>query len=114
MRAASCASSATSGAKRSIASVPTFKEAGLDASIGWNIAYAKPGMAAPMVDRLSREIGAVMAEDKVRQQFLAANTEPAHLDAKATQKMLEAFKAQWVPAVKASGLQFDSISSASR
>ena len=64
-------------------------------------------MPAATVDRLSREITAVMAHEKVRQQFIAVKNDPISLDMVSTRKMLQSFKAQWVPAVRAAGLQFE-------
>lgn len=99
---------ATSGERRSVSGVETFKESGLPlAASGWNVAYAKGGMSAATVERLSREIAAVMALDKVRQQFIAVKADPVSADLAATRRMLQAFKAQWTPVVRASGLQFD-------
>lgn len=99
---------ATSGDRRSVPSIPTFKESGMSLSaIGWNVVYAKSGMPAATVERLSREITAVMAHEKVRQQFIAVKNDPISLDMVSTRKMLQSFKAQWVPAVRAAGLQFE-------
>jgi tripartite-type tricarboxylate transporter receptor subunit TctC len=99
---------ATSGEKRSVASVPTFKEAGLPvAATGWAVLFAKTGMPAGTVDRLSREIAAVMATAEVRNKLMAANMEPVSSDRETTRRMLQAFNAQWEPVIKKAGLQFD-------
>ena len=99
---------ATSGRTRAIAAVPTFEEAGLKLSaIGWNVLYARPGMPAPMVERLAREVAAAMKQDDVRKQFLAAKAEPVSASREQTVRMLAEFKAQWVPVIQKSGLQFE-------
>ena len=99
---------ATSGAQRAVASIPTFKEAGLNVTAtGWNVLYAKAGMPAAMADRLGREIAEIMALAPVRQQFIAVKAEPVSASREQTRKMLEAFKGQWVPVIKQAGLQFE-------
>jgi tripartite-type tricarboxylate transporter receptor subunit TctC len=99
---------ATSGATRSVPTLPTFKEAGLNLSAtGWNVLYARTSMPAAQVERLSKDIAAVMQQPGIRQQFVAAKVDPVSADLPATQAMLKAFKAQWVPAIQQAGLQFE-------
>ena len=99
---------ATSGARRSVANIPTFKEAGLDiTATGWNVLYAKAGMPAAFADRLAREIADLMTQAPVRQQFTAAKAEPVSASRDQTRRMLESFKSQWVPVIRQSGLQFE-------
>lgn len=99
---------ATSGARRSVATIPTFKEAGLDiTATGWNVVYAKAGMPKATADHLAREIAAVMLLPAVRQQFTAAKAEPVSATREQTRKMLEQFKGLWVPVIQKAGLQFD-------
>jgi len=99
---------ATSGARRAVATIPTFRESGLDITAnGWNVLYARSGLPAATVDRLAREIAAVMALPEVRRQFQAAKAEPVSAGREQTRRMLDTFKAQWVPVIRKSGLQFD-------
>lgn len=99
---------ATSGDKRSVGNIPTFKESGLNLSAwGWNVVYARSSMPAATVEKLAREIASVMSQEKVRQQFVAVKADPVSKDLAATRRMLQDFKAQWVPAVRATGLQFE-------
>lgn len=99
---------ATSGAQRAVKSIPTFREAGLNVTAtGWNVLYAKTGMPAAMVERVSVDVSAVMKQPEVREKFVAAKAEPISADRASTLRMLEAFKAQWVPVIRQSGLQFD-------
>jgi tripartite-type tricarboxylate transporter receptor subunit TctC len=99
---------ATSGAQRAVKSIPTFREAGLNVTAtGWNVLYAKTGMPDTMVERVGREVVAVMKQADVREKFIAAKAEPVSADRASTVRMLDAFKAQWVPVIRQSGLQFD-------
>jgi tripartite-type tricarboxylate transporter receptor subunit TctC len=99
---------ATSGAKRSVPSLPTFREAGLPLSAeGWNVLYAKSGMPAEMVAKLGREIAAVMKLPDVREKFSQAKVDPVSSEPAQTRQMIETFKAQWVPAIKQANLQFE-------
>ena len=99
---------ATSGAKRAVATLPTFKEAGLDISAdGFNVLYARPGMKPEMVEMLAREIAAAMLQPALREKFSAAKAEPVSASRAQTRAMLERFKAQWLPVIQKAGLQFD-------
>ena len=99
---------ATSGAQRVTKDVPTFKESGLAVTAnGWNVLYAKAGMPAATVDKLAREVAAVMKQPEVREKFAQFKTEPVSADLEQTRQMLAAFKAQWAPVVTKSGLQFE-------
>lgn len=99
---------ATSGAKRSLAQVPTFQEAGTQlVASGWNVAFAKASMPVAQAERLSREIAAVMAQPAVREKFLQAKIEPVSSNADETRRMLSAFSSQWVPPIQQAGLQFE-------
>jgi tripartite-type tricarboxylate transporter receptor subunit TctC len=99
---------ATSGARRAVPNLPTFREAGMNLSAtGWNVLYARSSMPQATADRLAREIAAVMAVKDVRDRFVAAKTEPVSADRDATRRMLAAFEAQWVPVIRQAGLQFE-------
>jgi tripartite-type tricarboxylate transporter receptor subunit TctC len=99
---------ATSGEKRSIASIPTLKEAGTNLSAsGWNAFYAKSTMPKDKVELFAKEISDIMKLPAVREKFIAAKAEPISASQQQTLKNLAAFKAQWVPVVKQSGLKFD-------
>jgi tripartite-type tricarboxylate transporter receptor subunit TctC len=99
---------ATSGEKRSLPSIPTLKEAGTNLSAsGWNTFYAKSTMAKDKVELYAKEISDIMKLPAVREKFIAAKAEPISSNQQQTIKTLAAFKAQWVPVVKQSGLKFD-------
>ncbi len=99
---------ATSGPKRALPNVPTFKEAGLDVvATGFNTFYAKAGMPAERAAALSREIKAVMAMPDVQQKFTVLKAEAVAADQAASRAEVEAFKKLWVPAIRQANLQFE-------
>jgi tripartite-type tricarboxylate transporter receptor subunit TctC len=99
---------ASSGAKRAVANIPTFQEAGLPVqATGWNVLYARAGLPTAQVDRLAKEVQAVMQQPELRSKFSAAKAEPVASSRAETQKMLQAFQAQWAPVIQKSGLQFE-------
>jgi tripartite-type tricarboxylate transporter receptor subunit TctC len=99
---------ATSGATRAAKELPTFQEAGLKLSAsGWNVLYAKAGMPATEVQRLSGEVAAVMKQPELRDKFIALKAEPVSATREQTTTMLRDFKSQWVPVIQKAGLQFE-------
>jgi tripartite-type tricarboxylate transporter receptor subunit TctC len=99
---------ATSGATRAVKDLPTFQEAGFQLSAsGWNVLYAKAGMPAAQVQRLSAEVAAVMKQPDIREKFIALKAEPVSATREQTVAMLRDFRAQWVPVIQKSGLQFE-------
>jgi tripartite-type tricarboxylate transporter receptor subunit TctC len=99
---------ATSGTTRAVKDLPTFQEAGFQLSAsGWNVLYAKAGMPAAQVQRLSAEVAAVMKQPDIREKFIALKAEPVSATREQTVAMLRDFRAQWVPVIQKSGLQFE-------
>ncbi len=99
---------ATSGEKRSISTIPTFKEADLKlTAIGWNAFYAKSGMAPDKAARLAKEIGEIMQKPAVRERFVSAKVEPVSANQAQTRATVEAFAKQWVPVIQKSGIKLD-------
>lgn len=99
---------AISGAQRSpfAPAIPTFKEAGLDlAATGWNTFFAPASMPRDKVERLAREIHAVMQEPETAARFKDAMMVPVASSQAQTVQMLKAYKAQWAPVVQQSGYQ---------
>jgi tripartite-type tricarboxylate transporter receptor subunit TctC len=99
---------ATSGAARSpyLPDVPTFKEAGYDiAGEGWYALYA-PGKTPPeMIERLSREVQAVLRDGVVRGKIEAIGFVPAGSSAEELARLQVADRAAWLPGIKASGFK---------
>jgi len=102
---------AVTGARRSplLPEVPTAQEAGLkdfDVTI-WFGVLAPAGTPAPVIDRLNREIVAVMSSEEMKKKMQADGAEarptsPAEFSALIRQDM-----AKWAPVVKASGATLD-------
>lgn len=99
---------ATSGTTRAVKDLPTFREAGFPLSAsGWNVLYARAGLPAAQVQRLSAEVAAVMKLPDIRDKFIALKAEPVSATREQTTAMLREFKAQWVPVIQKAGLQFE-------
>lgn len=99
---------ATSGAKRAVPGIPTLKESGTDiVAEGWNVFVARSTMPADKVDRLSREIAAIMATPAMREKFTAMKAVPVSMDRVKSRATIDAFKKTWVPAIEKSNLKFD-------
>ena len=99
---------AVSGDKRSpfAASVPTFKEAGLDlVAAGWNTFFAPASLSKDKVERLSQAISEVMQDPDTQRKFSEAKLTPVVSSQAQTQAMLASFRAQWAPVVQRSGFQ---------
>ena len=97
-----------SGAQRSAFApdIPTFKEAGLDlAATGWNTFFAPATMPKDKVERLAREIHAVMQDPETTARFKSAMMVPVVSTQAQTVKTLQAYRAQWAPVVQQSGYQ---------
>jgi tripartite-type tricarboxylate transporter receptor subunit TctC len=99
---------ATSGDRRAVPAIATFKESGLDISAeGWNVVFAKATMPPAQADRLAAEIATAMAAPALQRAFRDAKAEPVVATRAQTRTTLEAFKARWVPVIQKAGLQFD-------
>jgi tripartite-type tricarboxylate transporter receptor subunit TctC len=99
---------AISSDKRSphAASIPTFKEAGLDlVATGWNTFFAPASMPKDKVERLATAIRDVMLDADTVRKFNDAKMTPVASTQAQTQAMLKAFRAQWAPVVSKSGYQ---------
>ena len=102
---------AVTGPRRSplLPEVPTAQEAGLkdfDVTI-WYGVLAPAGTPAPVIERLNREIVAVMSSEEMKKRMQADGAEarpttPAEFAALIKQDM-----AKWAPVVKASGATLD-------
>lgn len=69
---------ATSGSTRSLPTVPTVRESGVEnyEVVGWNAIFAPAGTPAAAVARLNAEINAIMTLPDVKQRILDLGTEP--------------------------------------
>lgn len=72
----------TGGDKRStlLPDVPTVAEAGLPEyqSVGWRGIVGPAGIPAPVIDRLTREVRAIVTSEEVKAHFLKDGMESDH------------------------------------
>lgn len=102
---------AVTGPKRSplLPDVPTAQEAGLkdfDVTI-WYGVLAPAATPAPVVERLSREIGAVMASEEMKKRMQADGAEARPTTPAEFAALIRHDMAKWGPVVKASGATLD-------
>ncbi|KLN53349.1 tripartite tricarboxylate transporter family receptor [Variovorax paradoxus] len=102
---------AVTGPKRSplLPNVPTAQEAGLkgfDVTI-WYGVLAPRGTPAPVVERLQREMAAVMATDEMKKRMEADGAEARTTTPAEFAALIKSDTAKWAPVVKNSGASLD-------
>lgn len=102
---------AVTGPKRSplLPDVPTAQEAGLkdfDVTI-WYGVLAPAGTPAPVIERLNREIIAVMSADEMKKRMQADGAEARPTSPAEFAALIKHDMAKWGPVVKASGATLD-------
>lgn len=102
---------AVTGPKRSplLPDVPTAQEAGLkdfDVTI-WFGVLAPAGTPAPVIERLNREIVAVMSTDEMKKRMQADGAEAKPTSPAEFAALIRSDLAKWTPVVKASGATLD-------
>ncbi|MDM0019117.1 tripartite tricarboxylate transporter substrate binding protein [Variovorax saccharolyticus] len=102
---------AVTGPKRSplLPTVPTAQEAGLkgfDVTI-WYGVLAPRATPAPVVERLNREMVAVMASDDMKKRMEADGAEARTTTPAEFAALIRSDTAKWAPVVKASGASLD-------
>ena len=102
---------AVTGPKRSplLPEVPTAQEAGLkgfDVTI-WFGVLAPAGTPAPIIERLNREVVAVMATDEMRKRMQADGAEAKTTTPAEFAALIKQDTAKWAPVVKTSGASLD-------
>ncbi|NPC59311.1 Bug family tripartite tricarboxylate transporter substrate binding protein [Caenimonas soli] len=102
---------AVTGPKRSplLPQVPTAQEAGLkdfDVTI-WFGVLAPAGTPAPVIERLNREIVAVMSSDEMKKKMQADGAEAKPTTPAEFSALIRGDLAKWTPVVKASGATVD-------
>ena len=99
---------AIGGASRApqLPSVPTLKESGIDlVADGWNALFAPSSMPPAKVAAIGAAVAKAMASPTVRKRFEDAQMVPVSAGPEETAKMLDAYRKQWEPVVKDSGIQ---------
>ena len=102
---------AVTGPKRSplLPDVPTAQEAGLkdfDVTI-WFGVLAPAGTPAPVIERLNREVAAVMSTDEMKKRMQADGAEARPTSPTEFAALIKHDMAKWAPVVKASGATID-------
>ena len=100
-----------SSAKRSpaVPDVPTFIESGLDGMVvnSWVGILAPKATPRPIVDRLQREIAAVLKEPDVRERYAVLGTDPVGNTPEEFTAQIRADLAQWEATVKKANIRVD-------
>jgi tripartite-type tricarboxylate transporter receptor subunit TctC len=88
--------------------LPSFREQGVDlVSHSWFGLSAPAGTPAAIVERLNREVRAMLATPAVQARFTGIGGTVADLDAGAYTAFLQEELARWAPMVQASGAEVD-------
>ena len=88
--------------------IATFREQGFDAvSTSWFGISGPAGLPAAVVDRLSRDIRAVLADPSVRARFAEIGATVGDLSPAGYTDFIAAEVVKWAPVVQASGAQVD-------
>jgi tripartite-type tricarboxylate transporter receptor subunit TctC len=102
---------AVTNARRSVLlpQVPTISEAGLKGyeSEGWHGLFTPAGTPRPAIDRLYREIAALLRDPKISQPLAAGGAEPVGMPPDEFARALHREIEKWAKVVKASGMKVD-------
>jgi tripartite-type tricarboxylate transporter receptor subunit TctC len=101
---------AISTAERSalLPGIPTLKESGIDVEAdAWMGLIAPAKTPAPVVARIAREVGAVLAATDIREKLAAQLMEPIPSTPEAFRARIEADLARWAPVIKAANIRIN-------
>jgi tripartite-type tricarboxylate transporter receptor subunit TctC len=102
---------AVTSAQRSalLPELPTLRESGLPdiQAVPWFAYMAPKGTPQPIVDRLSREIAAVLAEPETKQRLLTAYFDPVGSSPKQLADFMRDELQRWKPVIERAGLKPD-------
>jgi tripartite-type tricarboxylate transporter receptor subunit TctC len=89
--------------------VPTIEEAGVPGYevLGWNGILAPAATPRPIVERLNREIRAVLDEPEVKQKLAQQGADPAPTDPESFARLIRADVAKWAEVIRSAGIQPD-------
>ena len=98
---------ASTGATRWLPNVPTVQESGLAdyGVVGWNALFAPAGTPRPIVERLNKEINAVLAVEDLRQRIIDLGTEPRGSTPADLGALLRHDIAKWGAVIERTGLK---------
>ncbi|MEO6986359.1 MAG: tripartite tricarboxylate transporter substrate-binding protein, partial [Paralcaligenes sp.] len=97
---------ATSGSQREpqLSSVPTFTQAGVKVEAsGWNAFFAPAGMSDAKVKMLGNALMEVVSTPSIQKALQENGLTPVVANAAQTEQLIDAFRQQWQPVIKASG-----------
>jgi tripartite-type tricarboxylate transporter receptor subunit TctC len=88
--------------------VPTFAEQGVNLDVSVWIGISAPaGVPRPIVERLAKEFGAVLARPEVRDRLAALGQEPNGTTGDAFAHMVREDVALWAKTVKTAGVKLN-------
>lgn len=100
---------ASTGERRSalLPDIPTLREQGLAdyAVTGWNALFAPARTPRPVVERLSREINAILAQPEIRTRLLGLGVEPLANTPEAMGRLLADDIALWARVIERAGIE---------
>ena len=90
-------------------SVPSFAQAGLPGFDlnSWNGVFVAAGTPKPVVDRLSAEIGRILAMPDVREKFAAQGQDPHYLNAEQFAALLASDRQKYGAIIKTANIKLD-------
>jgi tripartite-type tricarboxylate transporter receptor subunit TctC len=100
---------ASTGERRSelLPAVPTLREQGLAdyAVTGWNALFAPVRTPRPVIERLNREIAAILADPAIRTRLLGLGVEPLANTPEAMGRLLADDIALWARVIERAGIE---------
>jgi tripartite-type tricarboxylate transporter receptor subunit TctC len=89
--------------------VPTIAEAGVPGYevLGWNGILAPAATPAPIVQRLNREICAILDEPEIKQKLAQQGANPAPTDPESFGRLIRDDVAKWTEVIRSAGIQPD-------
>jgi len=76
-------------------------------SITWSALVGPEGMPAPVVDKISKSVAAIMSEPTFARQLLETGTQPVGGGPEDLQKVVQHDRAIWEPVIKMTGAKAD-------
>jgi tripartite-type tricarboxylate transporter receptor subunit TctC len=89
--------------------VPTIEEAGVPGYevLGWNGILAPAATPAPIVQRLNREICAILDEPEIKQKLAQQGADPAPTDPESFARLIRDDVTKWAEVIHSAGIQPD-------
>ena len=93
----------------SLPDVPTAKEAGYPDLViyGWQGVLAPTGTPAPILDRLSAEVGKALAQPDLSARLSAQGTEPSYQNATDFRAFIAVEQKRWADVIRSANIRID-------